>query len=377
MATITYLTTIEFERGALAGLPRDLAALSIARPLIITDRGLAACGLLDRLMAALGDQTAVTVFDGTPQNPTEAAAEAAVELYRKSACDGIVAFGGGSPIDLAKATAVLATHPGPLRQYAAILGGVPKIGADLAPVVAVPTTAGTGSEVGRGALITFRDGRKLALLSPHLIPRKAICDPALTDALPPSLTAATGMDAFTHCVEAFLSPRINPPADAIALDGAGRAWRWIERAVADGADQEARWQMMMASLQGGLVFQKGLGAVHALSHPLGGLSQPVLHHGTLNAVILPAVLAFNRDHVGDKYDALRRTLGLSPDADLADAVRRLNERIGLPPNLRAMGVEDAVLPRIVEGAVADHSTATNPRPAAAADYEQLLAAAIG
>jgi len=271
----------------------------------------------------------------------------------------------------------MATHPAPLEQYAAILGGVTKISGAVSPVVAVPTTAGTGSEVGRAALITLDDGRKLGFISPFLIPARAICDPELTLGLPAGLTAATGMDALTHCFETFLSPRINPPAEAIALDGAARAARFIERAVTDGSDRDARWQMMMASLQGGLTFQKGLGAVHAMSHPLGGLKSPVLHHGTLNAVILPAVLRFNDGYAGDKYDRLRAALELPADADLATYIEALNQRLGLPASLRAMGVPDSVLQRMVDGAVADHSSASNPRPVSRADYEALFIEAMG
>jgi len=373
MATITYLTQIEFGPGAVRDLPQVLQELCVRRPLVISDRGLVALGIVERVVGPLGT---AAIFDGTPQNPTEAAVEAALELYRNEAADGIVAVGGGSPMDLAKAVALLATHPGPLRQYAAIFGGVGRIG-PTAPVVAVPTTAGTGSEVGRGALISFRDGRKLALISPHLIPRRAICDPELTEGLPPQLTAATGMDALTHCIETFLSPRDNPPADAIALDGAGRAWRNIERAVANGRDLAARREMMMAALEGGLTFQKGLGAVHALSHPLGAIEQPVLHHGTLNAVILPAVLEFNAGHVGDKYERLASVFGLPAGADLAGAIRRLNSKLGLPAGLRPMGVTEALFPRIVAGALDDHSGETNPRPVGAREYEALLHASMG
>jgi alcohol dehydrogenase class IV len=372
MATITYLTHIEFGPGSVRELPRALGELGIERPLVVTDRGLVEAGMIARLTGLFA---AAAVFDGTPQNPTEDAVEAALALYRSARADGLVAVGGGSPMDLAKAVAVLATHAPSLQQYAAILGGVAKIG-PAAPVIAVPTTAGTGSEVGRGALITFRDGRKLALIAPHLIPRRAICDPELTLGLPPRLTAATGMDALTHCIETFLSPRDNPPAEAIALDGAGRAWRSIVRAVEDGRDLAARTEMMMAALEGGLTFQKGLGAVHALSHPLGAIERPVFHHGTLNAVILPAVLAFNADHVGDKYDRLRRAVGLPEGADLADAVRGLNRRIGLPAGLAEMGFAESMLSRIVAGALEDHSGATNPRPADAADYERMLRAAM-
>lgn len=375
MALITYLTKIQFDHGAVSLLADELHALGVSRPLIVTDRGVHAAGLIDRVKAGL--PSATRVFDRTPPNPTEAAVGGALAVWREGGCDGLVAVGGGSSIDLAKAVGLLATHSGPLVQYAAILGGLPKITAAVAPLVAIPTTAGTGSEVGRAALITLGDGRKLGFISPHMIPRVAICDPELTLGLPAGLTAATGMDALTHCIETFLSPRINPPADAIALDGAGRAMKWIERAVADGSDREARWNMMMASLQGGLTFQKGLGAVHGMSHPLGGLTAPVLHHGTLNAVILPAVLRFNAGHAGDKYERLATAMGLPAGADLADAIEALNERLGLPANLRQMGVTDDIVPRMVEGAVADHSTASNPRPVDAAGYETLFAAAMG
>jgi alcohol dehydrogenase class IV len=223
----------------------------------------------------------------------------------------------------------------------------------------------------------MRDGSKLGIIGPPMIPRAAICDPELTLGLPPRLTAATGMDALTHCIETFLSPRVNPPADAIALDGAARAARWIRTAVEDGANREARWNMMMASLQGGLTFQKGLGAVHSMSHPLGGLKDPVLHHGTLNAVILPAVLRFNFSHAAQKCDALARALGVSSGEALAEFIESLNAAIGLPPSLRAMGVTQAVLPRMVDGALADHSTATNPRPVSREDFERLFAEAMG
>ena len=312
-----------------------------------------------------------------PGTPTEEVLEAALALYGERGCDGLIGVGGGSSIDLAKGVALMATHQPPLERYAAILGGVERVTSEVAPVIAIPTTAGTGSEVGRAALLTLRDGRKLAFIAPNMIPRAAICDPELTLGLPRGLTAATGMDALTHCIETFLSPRVNPPADAIALDGVNRAMRFIERAVADGTDGEARWNMMMASLQGGMTFQKGLGAVHAMSHPLGGLSEPVLHHGTLNAVILPAVLRFNANHVGDKYDRLRDAMGLTAGADVAEAIEALNRRIGMPANLREMGVTDEVLPRMIEGAVVDHCNASNPRPTNASAYERLFAEAMG
>ena len=229
MGLITYLTTIRFDLGASRELPADMADLAIARPLLVTDPGVIAAGLVDRVTAQSELLEQAPVFDAVPTNPTEEAVEAALEVYREHDCDGLVAIGGGSPIDLAKAVALLATHHEPLVHYAAILGGLPRITSAVAPLIAVPTTAGTGSEVGRAALITLRDGRKLGFISPHLIPRLAVCDPELTLGLPPGLTAATGMDALTHCVETYLSPRDNPrPRQSRSMGSPARCGSWKE-----------------------------------------------------------------------------------------------------------------------------------------------------
>ena len=370
MPIITYLSTIRFDAGAIAQLPDALTAAGISRPLLVTDAGVVRAGLLERLFGAVS--TRPPVFDATPPNPTEAAVEEALVLFRQSGCDGLVALGGGSSLDLAKGVALCATHAGELATYAAVAGGGDRITAATAPVVAIPTTAGTGSEVGRAALLTLRDGRKLGFISPHLIPKQAICDPDLTLGLPPGLTAATGLDALTHCIETYLSPRINPPAEAIALDGAARAWTWLPRAVSAGAEAQPRWEMMMASLEGGLTFQKGLGAVHGLSHALGASREPVLHHGTLNAVLLPPVLRFNAGTVPEKYDRLRQVLGLPLGTDLADAIEAFVAGLGLPTRLGAMGVRADMLADAAAGAVLDHSTATNPRPIDRQQYERLL-----
>lgn len=373
MAEISYLTRISFEFGALQGLAAELEALQVRRALLVTDPGLARSGLLDRVTAAA---PFASVFRDTPPNPTEEAVLAGTAQYREQGCDGIVALGGGSSMDLAKAVALLATHDGPLESYAAIRGGLARITDKVAPLVAIPTTAGTGSEVGRGSLITLSSGAKLALISPHLIPKRAICDPELTLGLPPMLTAATGIDALTHCFETFLSPLVNPPAEAIALDGAQRAWRFLPVAVERGSDRDARWQMMMAALQGGLTFQKGLGAVHALSHAAGAIKDPILHHGTLNGVLLPFVLRFNDGHVGDKYARLKHAIGLPQDADLARSVTALLVRLGLPISLGAMGFREDHIEGTVARALEDHSNATTPRRASAEQYESLLREAL-
>ena len=376
MSLITYLTRIQFDPGSISTLGDELKLLAASRPVIVTDKGIVKAGLIDKVRERGGLASTVPVYDGTPENPDEAAVLEALDTLRQNDCDSIVAVGGGSSIDLAKAVSLLATHSGPLEQYAFILGGMGRIKQDKPPVVAVPTTSGTGSEVGRAALITLNDGRKLGFLSPYMIPEVAICDPDLTLGLPPYLTAATGMDAVTHCIETYLSPRDNPPAEAIALDGLRRAMQFLRRAVRDGQDREARKQMMMASLEGGLTFQKGLGAVHGMSHALGGLKSPRLHHGTLNAVILPSVLAFNECHAQDKYVALRAAMGLPEGADIGQAIAELSADLGLPASLAAMGVQADCIPTMVERALADHSTASNARPVSAADYEDLFHAAM-
>lgn len=375
MTTINYLTRIEFDFGAIDRLSEILGELGVHRPLIVTDAGLLAHGLVDKLRAAAPALAEVSIYSETPSNPTEDAATAALGIYRAGDCDGLVAFGGGSPIDLAKAVALLATHDGPLSQYAAIEGGVGRIRL-VAPLVAVPTTAGTGSEVGRAALITLRDGRKLGLISPHLIPQAAICDPELTMGLPPGLTAATGLDAISHCVETFLSPRVNPVADAIALDGLERAVSAVRRATADGSDRAARWEMMMAALQGGLTFQKGLGGIHALSHPLGAIPYISLHHGALNAVLLPHVLEANAPDCEDKLARMASRLGLAEGASLAKYFSDLNAELGLPSTLGEMGLRREDLPAIADAAVKDHSAASNPRVLSSAEYLAILEAAF-
>ena len=382
MAFIQYLTQIHLDHGAVSLLPQECARVGMRRPLVVTDPGVRAAGVLDMALRALGELPHA-VFDQTPSNPTEAGVRAACEVYRAQGCDGLIAVGGGSSIDLAKGVAIAATHPGPLKTYATIEGGSPKIGEQVAPLIAVPTTAGTGSEVARGAIVIVDDGRKLGFHSWHLMPKAAICDPELTLGLPPLLTAATGMDAIAHCLETFMAPAVNPPADGIGLDGLARGWAHIERATRDGRDREARWNMMSASAQGALAFQKGLGCVHSLSHSLGGVN-PRLHHGTLNAMFLPAVIRFNAAAESiqreRRLQRMAQAIGLpSCDAagtELAEAVREMNARLGLPSGLAAMGVTRDLFDRVIAGALADHCHKTNPRVASAEEYREMLEASM-
>ncbi|CAM3126534.1 iron-containing alcohol dehydrogenase [Cupriavidus taiwanensis] len=379
MALIHYITQIQIDFGAIGLLAQECERIGITRPLVVTDAGVKAAGIVQRVLEQLRPGCEAVIYDGTPSNPTEAAMREAMRLYSEYRCDGIIAVGGGSPIDLAKGVAVCATHDGPLRQFAAIEGGVARITAATAPVIAIPTTAGTGSEVGRGAVLILDDGRKVGVLSPYLVPRVAICDPELTLGLPPMLTAATGMDAIAHCLETFMAPAFNPPADGIALDGLRRAWLHIERARRDPQDRAARLAMMSASMQGALAFQKGLGCVHSLSHALGGL-MPTLHHGTLNAVLLPAVIRFNAGapsmQADDKLARIALAMGLSEASAIAPAITDMNRRLGLPAGLREMGVDPALFPRVIDYALADHCHKTNPREASAEDYLALLQASL-
>ncbi len=378
MAFINYVTQIQLDFGAISLLKSECERVGISKPLIVTDAGVRAAGVLARAEGALGSLQ-FAVFDQTPSNPTEAAVRAAVEAFKANACDGLIAVGGGSSIDCAKGVAIAARHEGPLKTYATIEGGSPKITERAVPLIALPTTAGTGSEVARGAIIILDDGRKLGFHSMHLIPKAAICDPELTFGLPAMLTAATGMDAIAHCMETFMSAAFNPPADGIALDGLARGWAHIERATKNGEDREARLMMMSASMQGAMAFQKGLGCVHSLSHSLGGVN-PKLHHGTLNAMFLPAVIGFNATSESvQKEKRLARmahAMGLSSGGDVGEAIRDMNARLGLPSGLNAMKVERDWYARIIEGALADHCHKTNPRVASGEDYEAMLVASM-
>lgn len=380
MSLINYITQIQFDAGAISLLPAECHRVGITRPLIVTDRGVRAAGIIDVALSHFPDATVqLPIYDGTPSNPNEKAVREAVAMFKEFRCDGIIAIGGGSAIDLAKGVAVCATHDGPLKSFAVIEGGLARITPATAPVIAVPTTAGTGSEVGRGAILILDDGRKVGVISPYVVPKSAICDPELTLGLPQALTAATGMDAIAHCLETFMAPAFNPPADGIALDGLWRAWRFIETATREPKNLEGRINMMSASLQGALAFQKGLGCVHSLSHSLGGIN-PRLHHGTLNAIFLPAVIAFNRKAetvvAEHKMARIAQAIGLADESKIEEAIRNMTLALGLPTGLRELEVTEDMFAKIIQGALADHSHRTNPREACADDYLWILEASM-
>ncbi|MCJ8329093.1 MAG: iron-containing alcohol dehydrogenase [Lentisphaeria bacterium] len=363
--TISYLTNIYFGSGMVSNVSEILKQLGCQRPLIVTDQVLMDVGLVSKL-----GLSHAPAFTNVFSNPSETSALAGLEPYLSNDCDSIIALGGGSPIDCAKGIAVMVNHPPPLDDYAFVNGGLTKITDNLPPLIAIPTTAGTGSEVGRAALLTMDSGNKIALVSPHLIPKAAICDPELTLGLPAWLTAATGMDAISHCVETYCSPKLNPVAESIALDGLGRACRNLSAAVLQGSDITIRSEMMMAALQGGLTFQKGLGLIHSLSHPLGAVEKSP-HHGTLNSIFLPPVLRYNMSTCPEKMDRMAEVVGIGSGDELPDFFAALSAEIGLPSRLSELGLTADDLAPMPELAIADHCTLTNPASATAADCKKL------
>ena len=370
---LKYLNKPHFENGAIKNISQLLKEYGIKNPLICTDPGLSNIGMSDMIRNLLSNELSSSFYEDTPANPTEQAVIDALEIYKQNDCDGVIGFGGGSSMDLAKTVALMANHKGNVVDYSVNEGGVGKINQTM-PMIAIPTTSGTGSEVSPGAIIIMNDGRKLILASDHLIPTAAICDPELTLGLPPVLTAGAGMDALTHCIEAVMSPVIDPPAEAVGLDGIQKVIREesLIRAVKDGQDKDARWNMMMASTEGAMAFYKGLGAVHSMSHALGADQELRLHHGTLNGVILPTILRFNKDHVGDKYSRIARAMGKDENVDLADEIEKLNEAIGLPKGLGEMGVTEEMIPHLVAHSMTDPSNATTPRLPSQEEWEKLF-----
>jgi alcohol dehydrogenase class IV len=374
--TFSFPNRILFGDGARNQLANELDRLGIERPLVVSDPGVVALASVEALIRSL---RAATVFVGVQPNPTEDDCLAGLEVYRKRGRDGVVSIGGGSAIDAGKAIRLLATHPGTLADYDVNAGGMSRITANLPSMVAVPTTAGTGSEAGRGTLIQLPStGRKTAIISPYMLPSLSVCDPELTYAMPPELTAATGMDALTHAVESYLSPAFHPICDGIAAEALRHMARGLEAAVIDGSDRTARHAMMVAALLAGISFHKGLGATHALSHALG--SRGRVHHGTLNAILLPHVLRFNRPACESRLADLALLLGLNRTTDAAGhfvtLVDLLLARLPLPKKLGEIeGLQREEIPRFADLAQKDHCLKTNPRPASHTDLVELLEAA--
>lgn len=375
MPVMNFLTTCIFDHGAIGQLAKTLKGQGVTKAFVVTDPGIKSIGLLDKVLEQI--DIPCDVFAETEPNPTETQAKQASEVFKASGCDGIIALGGGSSMDIAKAIGLIATHEPPFEQYGALVGGARKIKA-IPPLIAIPTTAGTGSEVSIGAVIILENGRKETIVSNHLIPKVAICDPSLTLGLPPMLTAATGMDAVTHCIEAILVPAPNPPAEGIGYDGVARAIGdgWLKKAVQDGSDPDARWHMMMASYEGALAFVKGLGGVHALSHAAGRLHDLKLHHGTLNAIWLPHLLRHNVGSADEKYARLRKMMNLPESADLGDAIAKLIQDIGIPEKLSDIGLTAAHGETVVDYALKDLAHATNSKKLDRADYEKLYEIAL-
>jgi alcohol dehydrogenase class IV len=377
-----YPTRVSFGVGALQRLPAHVERLKMKRPLVVTDAGVVKAGLFARVAEVLKKAgVAFETFDRVEPNPTEKDVFDGLAAYKAGRCDGFVAVGGGSPLDAAKCVQLMTTHEPPLSRYDDAAGGDRFVQDNMPPLIAIPTTAGTGSEVSRSGVVTLQDtGRKTVLFSPFLLPKAAICDPELTVGLPPGPTAATGMDAFTHCLEAYICNGFHPLADAVAIDGIARVARSLEVAFTDGKNLEARADMMVAAMEGAMAFQKGLGACHALAHALTPISG--VHHGLANAVCLPAVLEFNRASCTARLARVAVAMGdnsLARQEVLAgnaiERVRKLLQKVGIPTGLRNVGVKEADLPRIAKKAFEDASHQTNPRKCTEEDLLALARAA--
>lgn len=372
-----YPTRVRFGAGRVHELPEACAEAGIARPLVVTDRGLAGSLVLRTVLDALAaGGLPIAVFDGVTPNPGPADLEAGIAAFRSHGCDGVVAVGGGSALDVGKLVAFQHGQTRPVWDFEDVGDNWKRANADaIAPVVSVPTTAGTGSEVGRAAVLTHPSGEKKIVFHPRMMPKVAVADPELTFGLPPQLTVGTGMDALAHCLEAYCAPGFHPMADGIAMEGVRLVFGSVERAVEAPRDVAARSSMLAASIMGGTAFQKGLGAVHALSHPVGGRFGG--HHGTLNAVLMPYVLVFNRPAVEERVARLAALLGLGAtfDAFLA-ALVDLRRRLGVPETLAALGLPRGAAGEVARAALRDPSAAGNPRPLDEAALERLYLAAF-
>jgi alcohol dehydrogenase class IV len=356
-----YPTSVRFGAGRIAELAEAVRTAGMARPLFVTDSKLAATSMVKNALGLL-DAAGISpkLFADVRPNPVEANIRAGVAAFRAGGHDGVVALGGGSALDAGKLIAFMAGQSRPIRDFEDVGDFWQRANAEaIAPVVAVPTTAGTGSEVGRAAVVTDETIRtKKIIFHPRMLPKIAICDPELTLGMPPMLTAGTGMDAFSHCLEAYCVPSYHPLADGIAIEGMRLVKENLARAVKDGGDSEARANMMAAAVAGATAFQKGLGAIHALSHPVGALHDT--HHGLTNAVFAPYALAFNRKAVEEKIRRLSACLGLKPSfRAFLDWVLALRAEIGIPHDLAGLNVDDRNIERIVAMAPNDPTAGGN------------------
>ncbi len=369
-----YPTRILFGAGNLKELPQACAALGMRRPLLVTDPGLAALPMVANAVGICRQAgLAVAVFSDVRPNPVEQNVNDGVRMFREGGHDGVIAMGGGSGLDAGKAIALMAGQKRPIWDFEDREDWYTRVDeAGMAPVVAIPTTAGTGSEVGRASVITdLRDHTKKIIFHPKMMPGVVIADPELTLGLPPKVTAATGMDALSHCLEAYCSPFYHPLAEGIAVEGMRLIHDFLPKAVADGGDLEARSHMLIASSMGATAFQKGLGAMHSLSHPCGANLDT--HHGLTNAVVMPYVLAWNRRAIEPKMERLAAWLGLAGKgyAGVHDWIIELRATIGIPETLAALGVQEKHAAEFAPQALADPSTGGNPLPMTAADFEKL------
>jgi len=370
----SFPTRILFGNGAvreLGKLAKDLGDTA----LIVTDQGVVKAGVIDKVRASL-DAAGVkhATFDGVHGNPYESDVDEGVAAYRTANAKLVIAVGGGSPLDVGKLVRLMVTHEPPIAQYDDAIGGDAKIVKDVPPMLAVPTTAGTGSEVGRSGVVTVKaTGRKTVIFGPRLMANAAILDPELTVGMPPRTTAATGFDALTHCLEAYLSLGDHPMADAIALHGLELAVQYLERATKNPNDLEARGAMMKSAMMGAVAFQKGLGATHSLAHPLS--SEKGLHHGLANALCLPAVVAWNEEKVPERVERVAKIFGVA-GKDLPKTIADLRKKLDLPDGLRAEGVTEKDLDKLADLAFEDACHRCNPRPCTRDDlrklYEQSL-----
>tara|TARA_B100002003_G_C14110639_1_gene534195 strand:- start:87 stop:1235 length:1149 start_codon:yes stop_codon:yes gene_type:complete len=377
-ANWSYPTAIRFGAGRITELAEACAAAGISKPLLVTDRGLAPLPITTQaldLMEAAGLGRAI--FADVDPNPNEENLEAGIDAFNEGGHDGVIAFGGGSGLDLGKLIALMARQAIPVWDLEDIGDWWTRAdAAAIAPIVAVPTTAGTGSEVGRAGVLTNSETHvKKIIFHPRLLPSVVICDPELTVGMPRVITVGTGMDAFAHCLEAYCSPHYHPMSQGIALEGLRLVWENLPRVVADPQDLEARAHMMSAAAMGATAFQKGLGAVHSLSHPIGAHHDT--HHGMTNAVFLPAVLAFNRPAVEARIEALAAYLGIPGGFDgFMEALLQFRETLGVPPTLLALGVENPDIETLAAEAAEDPSCGGNPVPVDAGSLADLYRKAM-